>query len=197
MNNRVKQRIMNSGWLWLAGAGLILCTVPEAWATEGSGGWRPTYDLVMRWVNFIILAAVLVKLTRTPLTNFIKGRQKEISSELETLEKERQAAEAQIKEAEEQLAASTARLDTIKKRIVNQGQSRKAEIIANAQKEGEMMLATARVKVDSQIESAKEQLKAEMVDLAVDQALKRLPQIVTEEDNQQVIESYMKAAASK
>lgn len=176
---------------------LLLLTVPEAMATEGGSGWRPTYDLIMRWVNFIILAFVIVKFARVPLANFIRGRQKEISEEIEELEEQRQAAETAIKEAEEKLAESSSRLETIKERIVAQGKGRKAEIIANAQKESEMMLASARVKVDGQIQSAKDQLRADMVDLAVEQALQRLPGLITDDDNQRIVEEYMAAAQSK
>jgi len=176
---------------------LALWAVPEVQAAEGSADWRPTYDLIMRWVNFIILAALLVKLVRVPLTNFIKSRQQEINSEIKDLDQQRQAAEAAIKEAEEKLAASSSRLETIKERIVAQGRARKAEIIANAQKEGEMMITAARVKVDNQLQSAKDQLRAEIVDLAVEQALKRLPEMITEEDNQRIVEEYMAAAQSK
>ena len=176
---------------------LVFWVVPEVQAAEGGADWRPTYDLIMRWVNFIILAALLVKLVRVPLTNFIKSRQREIGRELEDLDQQRQAAEAAIKEAEEKLAASSSRLETIKERIVAQGKARKAEIIANAQKEGEMMIAAARVKVDSQLQSAKDQLRAEMVDLAVEQALKRLPEMITKEDDQRIVEEYMAAAQSK
>ncbi|MGB5984555.1 MAG: F0F1 ATP synthase subunit B [Desulfobacterales bacterium] len=176
---------------------LLLWAVPEAGAAEGGGNWRPTYDLIMRWVNFIILAALLVKFVRVPLVNFVKGRQAEISAEIKDLEEQRQAAEAAIKDAEEQLAASSSRLETIKERIVSEGQARKAEIIADAQKDGEMMLAAARLKVDGQIQRAKDQLRAEMVDLAVEQALQRLPGLITEEDNRRILETYMAAAQSK
>jgi F-type H+-transporting ATPase subunit b len=190
---------------WFAGIALgvalfqaaALWAVPEAMAADGGSDWRPTYDLIMRWVNFIILAFLIVKFARLPLINFLKGRQKEIATEIEELENKRKAAEAAIKEAEEKLAASSSRLDSIKERILAQGKSRKEEIIASAKKESEMLLSAARVKVDGQIQSAKNQLRAEMVDLAVDQALKRLPSLITDEDNQRIMEEYLTTAQSK
>ena len=188
-------------WVWTALSAVWMVAGDGSWAvaqeTGGAAGWRPLYDNVMLVINFLILAALLAKLARVPLVNFVKSRQAEISTEMKDLEEQRQAAEAAIQEAEAELAASSSRLETIKAHIVSQGQSRKAEIIAEAQKEGEMMLATARLKVDSQIQTAKDQLRAEMVDLAVQQALERLPGLITEEDNQRLVENYMAAAQSK
>jgi hypothetical protein len=36
---------------------------------------RATWDLTMRWVNFLILAVVIVKYSKQPLISFLKGKQ--------------------------------------------------------------------------------------------------------------------------
>ena len=44
----------------------------DAQAADGTGDWRPVFDLVMRWVNFLILAFLLIKFSRVPIKNFLE-----------------------------------------------------------------------------------------------------------------------------
>jgi len=55
----------------------------------------------------------------------------------------------------------------------------------------------AKVKINSKIHSAKEMLKAEIVDATIDLALEKLPGLITEEDNQKLIQRYIASADSK
>ena len=71
-------------------AGLIILTAlfflsagaVEVLAAEGGGGWRPTYDIIMRWVNFGILAFIFFKFARRPLKNFLSDKKNEISLQI-------------------------------------------------------------------------------------------------------------------
>ena len=77
-------------------AGLIILTVlffllagaVEVLAAEGGGGWRPTYDIIMKWVNFGILAFIFFKFARRPLKNFLSDKKNEISLQIKKLEDE-------------------------------------------------------------------------------------------------------------
>ncbi len=53
---------------WVVLMGLIST---EAMAAEASGDWRSTYDTVMMWINFGILAFVIVKFGREPMKDVL------------------------------------------------------------------------------------------------------------------------------
>ena len=170
---------------------LVPLLVSVAAAAEPAGGFRPTWDLIMRWVNFIILVAVIVKFARRPLADFISGKQDEVAYELKRLEEQKNEATERVQEVYRQLENSRERFEKIKARIVKQGQDRKLEIIDQAQNESRILLEGTRRKIDHQLQQAREKLRSEMVDGAVDLALERLPQQITEEDNQKLLEKYL------
>ena len=54
----------------------------EALAAEETTSWRSVFDLVMRWLNFGIIAFVLVKYSKTPIKNFLLSRREEVALEI-------------------------------------------------------------------------------------------------------------------
>ena len=168
-----------------------------ALAGEKSGDWRSTYDLVMMWVNFAILAGVLVKFTATPIKDFLRDRKEQLSREIKRAEREKEKAEEKIREAVSALEQSEARFATIRQRIIDQGEREKQKIIQNAQRESKLMLEGAKRKIDSRIKQSKDVIRSELVDEAVLLAFKKLPETITAEDDQKFIDLYLSNTAWK
>lgn len=169
----------------------------EAFAADGAHNWRPVFDQVMRWVNFAILAFLLIKFSRTPIKNFFKSRQKELTREMKALEKEKQDALRQVDENLKLLEESGIRFENLKKRIAAQGEKNKQKIIRDARQESEIMLEGARRKIEYQIIEARNKLKIELIDSAIDIAMERLPKEMTAEDNQKCIDNFLSSANAK
>jgi F-type H+-transporting ATPase subunit b len=154
--------------------------VVEVLAAEGDGGWRPTYDIIMKWVNFGILAFIFFKFARRPLKNFLSDKKNEISLQIET-----------------ELEENVLRLEELKERIVQTGEKRKLEIIEDARQESRMIIESAKQKMEGRIIQARNRLRAEMIDAATEIALDKLPGLVTEDDNQKLLEQFMTHAITK
>jgi len=169
----------------------------EALAADNSGGWRPIFDLAMRWVNFLILAFLLIKFSRAPIKKFLAGKKQDIADEIGGLEADKEEMLRQIDESKKQLKNSRERLSALKKRIGTQGEKNRQKIIDEAEQESKMMLKSAQQKVDSRIVEARQLLKSELVDSAISLAAKLLPEKITEEDNQKFIDAFMSSASSK
>ena len=69
-----------------------------AWAEESTKEWRAHWDEIMLWINFAILAFVLIKFLRKPIKDFLDGRKYELAREIKKVEEEKQAIEEKIKE---------------------------------------------------------------------------------------------------
>lgn len=156
--------------------------------------WRKTYDEVMLWLNFAILAFVLVKFAGPPLMNFLRGRKDELARQIDQVEKEKEKVTGKISEAFKTLEESETRFASMKQRIIDQGERRKQEIIEDARRQSQIMLEASKQKVSSQILQAKGTFKAELVDAAIEMATEKLPQHITEEDNQRFVDSYLSGA---
>lgn len=169
----------------------------DALAAEGENSWRPLFDEIMRWLNFAILAFLLIKFSRAPIKNFFKTRKEEMVSEIKTLENEKQEALREIEENLKLLEDSGERFETLKERIVAQGEKNKQKIIEDAKQESKALLESAKQKIDSQIVEARNKLKKELIDSAIAIAIERLPAEMTAEDNQKWVDKFLTSASAE
>ncbi len=181
----------------LVGLCILQPSSVELWAAESAGDWRPMFDLVMRWANFLLLAFLLIKFSRAPIKKFLKGKKQEIADEIGELEAEKEEILRQIDESKKQLENSQERLAELKKRIIAEGERNKQKIIEEAEQESKLMLKSAQQKIDSRIVEARQVLKMELVDSAIALATDMLPEKITAEDNQMFIDAFISSAASK
>ena len=187
------KRINKIAWISLCAMVCLLIPGTDLLAAEAeeAGGWRETYDLVLRWVNFIILASLIVKFARTPLKDFVKGQREKIAADIRKKEKDKNTATAEVEEIKTALNEGEARFKDLKDRIVEQGRKRKEQIVKEAKEQSRQMLVETQKRVENQILEAKKRLKAELVDVAVERALQRLPKEITSEDNQKFLNRFL------
>lgn len=153
--------------------------------------WRPTYDVAMRWVNFIILVAVIVKYAREPIKDFLKLQKSDIFSEIGELETEKARIVSEIKAVKQKAIESRSHFHDLKDRQIAQGETRKQQIVEQARQQSKIMLEETRRKMENRIDQAKVVLKMELLDMAIDQAMVKLPDIMTAGDAQQLLDDYM------
>ena len=157
---------------------------------------RPTYDRVMRWLNFGILAFLLVIFSKNPLMNMLRQRKAELQREIKRAEEQRKNAETKANEVRQQLDESVAHLEEIKQKIIKQGETRKKEIIQEARAESKILLMEAKRRIDNQILSTKKMFQAELIDEAMKTVFEKLPQHVTQADNQKFLDQYLTQVSS-
>ena len=186
-----------TGSFFLACLILLHLSAFEVQAADSSGDWRPLFDLVMRWVNFLILAFLLIKFSRAPIKKFLADKKQTIADEIGNLEAEKDRILRQIEESKKQLKNSQERLSELKKRIVAQGEKNKQKMIAEAELESKMLLKSAKEKMDHRIVEARQVLKTELIDTAIARAIEMLPGKITEEDNRNFIDVFVSSASSK
>jgi F-type H+-transporting ATPase subunit b len=175
----------------------ILLLGTEASAANNSDDWRPLFDLVMRWLNFGIIVFILVKYARTPIKDFLLSRREEVAREIEMVEEKKEAANKKIQDAARMLDESEVRFARVKKRIIQEGQTKKQKLIEDAQQESKILLESTMKKIESQLLDAKRAFKSELVDTAISLAMKRLPDEITTEDNQKFTNKFLTSASAK
>lgn len=170
---------------------MILLTASTAFCGDEGGNWRPTYDLVMKWVNFGILVFVIVKYGKEPIMGFLRSQKEVVADEMGVLEKRKAEVSEEIKKTEEILEASDDHFSDLKDKITKQGERKKQEIIESARQQSTIMMEMAKKRIGNQIIQAKRDFKAELVNTAVDMAGKRLPDEITDKDNDQFVQDYL------
>jgi F-type H+-transporting ATPase subunit b len=175
----------------IIGLAVMFFFICPAAAADEAANWRPTYDIIMMWVNFLILAGVLYKFLKNPLMDFIKGKKYEVEKEIQKAEDLKEQAEKKIQEAKKMVEEGKDRFNLIKERIIALGEKRKEQLIEEAQQHSQYMLIEAKRRVDNQIVRAQEKYRAELVDTAFDLVLERLPKEITEEDGEKLVQNYI------
>lgn len=170
---------------------VLAVACPDALAAETTQNWRSVFDLVMRWLNFVIIAFFLIKFGRKPVKDFLENRREEINFQIKKFEQQKEAAEKKVQEATEMLNDSIARFEKIKQRIIEDGEKKKQQIIEDARQESQMLLAATQRKIENQIVEARNLIRSELIDSAIALAEKRLPAVITATDEQKLIEHYM------
>ena len=165
-------------------------------ASETSGGWRPTYDLVLRYINFLILAFLIVKYARKPLVNFFKEKSQDVKKEIRKIEIAKEEAQNQVNALLEEGDKNKERLERLKERIISQGKAKQQHIIEDAKLESKLLLENTHRKLENRILNAQQALRTEMVDISIDLAMRRLPEEITEQDNQRFVDHYLTSAES-
>jgi len=175
----------------------ILLLGTEASAADNSGDWRPVFDLVMRWLNFGIIVFILVKYARTPIKDFLLSRREEVAREIEMVEEKKEEANKKIQDAARMLDESEVRFARVKERIIQEGETKKQKLIEDAQQESKILLESTMKKIESQLLGAKRAFKSELVDTAISLAMKRLPDEITTEDNQNFTNQFLAGTSTK
>ena len=169
----------------------------DGYAAEGSSNWRPTYDLIMRWINFGIIVFVVYKYARKPLMNFLRGRKEKVAEEIEALETRKEEMIDRINQTRKDIEESDIRFEELKERIIQQGEKKKAEIIESAKNHSKMMFEDSKRRIGTHFLHAKSEFKAELIDKAMDMAMERLPREITPEDNDKFTRLFLESALTE
>jgi len=177
---------------------ISLCgfTVQDVFASEeGAADWRPTYDLIMLWVNFGILSFILIKFGKKPIMNFLRSQKDELAEEIGNLERQKEDMISEINKTKQELKESDARFAELKAKIIQLGEQKREDSITQALQQSEMMMEIAKQKIGNRILVAKREFKAELVDTAFDMASEKISKEITAEDNDKMIHKYLATAA--
>ena len=175
---------------------LLLNAQPALAVTDAASRWRPTYDLVMKWLNFGIMVFVAIKFGKDPIRAFLHGRKESLAEKIQSFEEKNQILGARIQETQKALENSYARFEQIKKKIIVEGEKKKKKIIDQARQESEMMFRQTKLQIQNQILHARQQLLSELLEGAIDRAIEKLPREITLEDNRKLVNQYLDTLAA-
>ena len=192
-----------TGWLrigsavWGLGIGLLLVGVAaasEAAHGGGHGGISPEkiQDLLWRTVNFVVFAAILVKLVAKPAKKFFGQRTQDVATSLEELEARQVAAEAAVKVAETRLQEVAKERQKVIQQFMAEGEMEKAKILDKAKQVAARLKEMAVMTIEQETKKAAQGLKEEVVGLATQMATDMIKEKATYADQQGLVEEYLK-----
>ncbi len=174
----------------------VICS-GTAFGAEGTahGGLWEEY----RWkiLNFAILVAVLVYFAKKPLKEFLRKRTEIIEKTLKEAKEARELAEKALAEVEERLKLKDREMEEILSRTRLSADKEQALLIQQGEQMKEKILEQAKSNIDYELRLAREAIKAEAVEVAMELAEKKLKEKLTREEQIRLIEESLKRMETK
>jgi F-type H+-transporting ATPase subunit b len=149
-------------------------------------------DLLYRFINFALLIIILfVAIRKSGLKDSLTGRIDEIKQRLEDLRKEKEEAETKYQDIEKELKDFEAKKKEIIEQFQNEGQAEKERIIAEANERAKQIVEQAELTIQQEMQSAKDGLRKEVMELAAGKAQEIIAKEMTDEDQDRLVSEFI------
>lgn len=177
----------------VAGEGLNESS-PGSVQEGGHGGDRmgDLRDLLYRFINFALLVIILfVAIRKSGLKDSLSGRIKAIRQRLDDLRKGKEEAETKYQDLENRLRDFQRKKKDIVEQFKEEGLAEKEKIIAAAKERAKQIDRQAELTIQQEMQSARDRLKQEVVDLSVKRARDIIAKEITEKDQDQLVNEFI------
>ena len=174
----------------------VLMLVTPALAAEGGGGHdggliNIDKSLAIQLVNFLVLLFILWKLLYKPLVAKMEERTQAIKKSLEEAQAARAEAEKQRTEHAAQIKAAYAEAQAIRATALKEAADEQRRLIDAARAEAGRLVEAAKAETAQDIVRARQQLRAEVADLAIQVAERLIKKSLRDEDHHRIVQETL------
>jgi F-type H+-transporting ATPase subunit b len=163
-----------------------------ALASGAEEGGAPLWkEYMWKIINFLILVVVLVKFGKKPLQDYLKQRTEIIAKTLQEAKEAKEAAQKALREVEGRLKAKDAEIEAIIAASKRSGEQERDQIIEDSTRLKEQILEQAKTNIDFEVKHAKEVIKAEAVEIAMEIAEKKIKEKITKDDQERLLQDSL------
>jgi len=155
-------------------------------------GVRPDLILV-NVISFLILLWLLKKFLFKPIAAMLDSRAEEIADSYKAADEEKARMEQIRSEYEAKLADVAAEAREKIAQAINEGQSAKQQILAEARAKAEEILKRGEEELARERDKTIIQLRAEVVDLAIEAAGKAVARSLDEESHRRLVREFVES----
>jgi F-type H+-transporting ATPase subunit b len=187
------------GCLFLA-ACLVLFAVSFAFASEGAGAGERSLFKAYLWpvINFILLVILLTyAMKKADIKGYFRKRTELIEQSLKEAKEAKELAQKALAEVEGRLKAIDKEVEDIIASAHLSGEKEKGRLVEEGDKLKEKILEQARTNIDFEVKQAKEMIKKEAVEIAMELAEKKLKDKLTKEEQLKLLEESVQKIEGK
>lgn len=148
-------------------------------------------SLIWPVANFAVLAFLLHRFLRTPLTEYLSGRSTQIRKDLVEAAQLNTTATAQLAEVDRKLKALPAELDALQKRGIEEIAAEEARIAGVAAADRQRLLTQTRREIEVRLQTAQRALSDHAAALALQLAEQRLRKDMSPADHVRLVDRYV------
>ncbi|MEW6067373.1 MAG: F0F1 ATP synthase subunit B [Nitrospirota bacterium] len=167
-------------------------------ASGGEESHTPLWkDYLWKIINFGILVIILYVFARKPLQSFLKNRSETIEKTLKEAKDAKELAKKALAEVEEKLKLKDKEIEQILSAAKRSGEEDRERIINESYILKEKILEQAKTNIEYEVKHAKEAIKAEAVELAMELAEKKLKEKLTKAEQEKLLEDSLAKIGGK
>ncbi len=162
-------------------------------AEQGANATAQTANEIFNWINFAIVACVLLWLCWKKAPGFFRRRAEAIGSAITKAGRAKAAAEAQLREAESKLPNIQKEIAELRAVAERESAAEVARIRAATQTDAQKIAAAANAEIEAAERAGRLELKAFAAQLAVEGAQSLLVQLLTPKAQESLISNFVKS----
>ncbi len=166
-----------------------------AWAADDSQGVALA-PLLWQAANLAILVAVILKFTRQPIRDFFVERRRGIQKNLQSSAELLAQAESRLAEWQERTDRLDGEIEEIRATSRQLAEQERQRILDQAEQTAERIRRDAQAVVEQEVRQARQALRAEAADLAVELAGNLIRDAVCESDRERLFDEFVERIES-
>lgn len=180
----------------------ILSLVFTSFAFASGGGEEGKHtslfmDYLWKIINFGILFFILFKFGKKPIQSFLKQRTELIEKTLKEAKEAKELAQKALQEVEERFRTKDKDIEEILSASKRAGEQERERLLEEGNKLREKIYEQAKVNIDYELKHAKDAIKAEAVEIAMELAEKKLKDRLTKKDQERLLEESLMKIGGK
>lgn len=150
-------------------------------------------DYIWKIINFLVLIVILFVFAKKPFQSFLQKRTELIEKTLNEAREAKETAIKALQEVEERLKVKDSEIEAILAAAKKTGEQERDIITSESEKLKAKILEQAKTNIEFELKHAKEAIKAEAVELAMELAEKKIKEQMTKEEQEKLLaESLVK-----
>lgn len=179
-------------WLPLVAVAVVawmLLVMPAAAADDSHGGEVET--MIKTAFNLALLLGVLFYFARKPVLEYFENRRRGIQEDLTGAANELSNAEATFSKWQRRLIDLESELEEIRSTSRQRAESERERIVSDARAAAQRIRDNASAAITQELRRAREQLREEATQIAIDMAAQRLEREITDSDRSRLIDEFI------
>jgi len=154
-------------------------------------------DYLWKIINFGILVFILFKFGKKPFQSFLKQRTELIEKTLKEAKEAKELAQKALQEVEERFRTKDKEIEEILSASKRAGEQERERLLEEGNKLREKIYDQAKVNIDYELKHAKDAIKAEAVEIAMELAEKKLKERLTKKEQEILFEESLTKIGGK
>jgi F-type H+-transporting ATPase subunit b len=148
-------------------------------------------EYMWKIIDFGVLVFILVKFGKKPMQDMLRKRTETIEKTLKEAKEAKEAALKALQQVEQRLKTKDAEVAEIVAAAKKSGELERDRIIEESGRLKEKILEQAKTNIDYELKNAKESIKAEAVELAMELAEKKLKEQLTRTEQEKLLDESL------